>query len=286
MLSNLFSKLQNQANENLFTYSAVVVDNDAKQSAADVVADWVKVANFRIDYYCEPQQNIALARNKAVENARGNIYAFIDDDEFPEDTWLINLYNAYTKFKCDGVLGPVKPHFDRTPPSWLLKGKFCERESHKTGTILDWTLTRTGNVLINSNIFQERNIRFDPSFGLTGGEDQDFFKRMMNEGKIFVWCDEAVVFETVPPDRWKKGFYLKKYIQMGGRTGEIVRKWPLKLKFMWFIKSIILTSFYTIVLPLSVIGGQHVFMKCILKILYYINWFVGFFWRPIIKYRY
>lgn len=286
MLSDLLSKLQDQVTENLFTYSAVVVDNDINQSAKAVVADWQNKSSIIIEYFCEAEQNISLARNKAVENAQGNLIAFIDDDELPCNEWLINLFKTYHACKCDGVLGPVKPHFAGTPPSWLVRGKFCERESHKTGMVLDSQQTRTGNVLITAGIFKEENVRFDRSLGRTGGEDQDFFKRMIDDGKRFVWCNEAVAFETVPPERWKRSFYLNKYIQMGGQTGEIARKWPLKSKFIWFAKSLIFICSCSLLLPFSFLGGQHIFMKCFLRDLYYLSWLIGFLWRPIIKTRY
>ena len=38
----------------------------------------------RVKYCVEPRQNIALARNKALQNAEGDLIAFIDDDEFPD----------------------------------------------------------------------------------------------------------------------------------------------------------------------------------------------------------
>jgi hypothetical protein len=60
------------------------------------------------------------------------------------------------------------------------------------------------------------NIPIDPELGLTGGEDLDFFEKMMNNGRHFVWCDEAAVCEVVSPERWGKRFYLKRYLQMGG----------------------------------------------------------------------
>ena len=286
MLSKLLRKLQDQIGENLFTYSAVVVDNDVHHSAENIVKEWQQKSAIQINYYCEPEQNIALTRNKAIENAEGNFIAFIDDDEFPENIWLINLLKTFHSYECDGVLGPVKPHFDNTPPAWLVRGKFCERESHKTGTVLDWSQTRTGNVLIDATIFKEENMRFDPSLGRTGGEDQDFFRRTINNGKRFVWCDEAAVFETVPPERWEKSFYIRKYIQKGGRMGEIFRNRPLNLKCMWILKASLSIFFYSLALPFSILGGQHIFMNCLLKDLYYINWFIGFLWRPIIRLRY
>jgi glycosyltransferase involved in cell wall biosynthesis len=194
LLGNLLAKLQTQKVDELFSYSVLVVDNDFQQSGKSAVESFKKGAKIGIDYFVEPEQNIALARNKAVENAKGHFVAFIDDDEYPSDEWLLNLYKAYYNFNTDGVLGPVKPHFESDPPAWVIRGGFCERESFKPGFyIKDHRYTRTGNVLFNKKIFEGGKNLFDPQFGKAGGEDGNFFKRVIQQGKSFVWCDEACV---------------------------------------------------------------------------------------------
>jgi succinoglycan biosynthesis protein ExoM len=286
MLKNLLSKLQTQEIQDLFHYSIIIVDNDKFESARKTVEAHAQQSKIAITYVVEPEQNIALARNKAVDNSHGDYIAFIDDDEFPEQNWLLNLYNSLIGLNCDGVLGPVVPYFEGNPPQWLVKGGFCERKTHKTGTVLHWDDTRTGNVLLSRSIFEDKSNRFDPLFGKTGGEDQNFFMRMIDNGRCFVWCNEAVVHEIVPPERWKRGFYLRKYMQMGGRTGELAKKWSFLFKCKWFAKAMLSIGFYSLALPFSTFVGHHVFMKCLVKNIYYLSWFVGFWWRPVIKFRY
>ncbi|GAG15525.1 unnamed protein product, partial [marine sediment metagenome] len=260
---------------------AVIVDNDSKQTALSIVESFKKQSFYKIEYYVEPEQNIALARNKAVENAKGNYIAFIDDDEFPTNTWLLNLYKAYNNYNADGILGPVKPHFDEEPPSWLIKGKFCERPSYNTGTVLHWDDTRTGNVLFNRDIFMDENNRFGPEFGKTGGEDVQFFEKMIKEGRVFVWCADAPVYETVLPARLKKTFYLKKDLRIGGLTGEQARGWPNRYKYL--TKITLALAFYSVCLPFSFFFGAHAYMKYLTKFLYYAGCILGFCGWVIIR---
>ena len=133
LLKRLLEKLQEQRTNGLFSFSVVVCDNDVEQSAASVVSAARNGAAIDIIYCSESRKNIALARNKALEHARGNFIAFIDDDEFPTDDWLEKLIAACDKYRADGVLGPVRPHFDSPPPSWIIRGRFCERPEHETG---------------------------------------------------------------------------------------------------------------------------------------------------------
>ena len=246
MLENLFEKLQQQVTNDSFTYSVVVVDNDVSESAKSVVETYRKKSSFSIDYFVEPEQNISLARNKVVGSARGKFVALIDDGEYPRPNWLLNFYTTLMNTGADGLLGPVIPYYPDDTPKWIIKSKLCEIPLRRTGSVLQWLETRSGNVFLNRNIFEGLEKPFDPEFGKTGGEDQDFFKRMINDGRCFVWCNEAVVHEIVPPERWKRGFYLRKYLQMGGRTGELAKKWPFHRKGIWFAKATLSIGFYSL----------------------------------------
>jgi succinoglycan biosynthesis protein ExoM len=216
MLARLLDKLQGQDTGRLFSYSIVVVDNDAGASAAGIVEAFAKKSGVVVRYVVEPELGFAQVRNRAVATAQGDFIAFIDNDEFPDAQWLLRLYTALKAHSADGVLGPVIPHFQVDPPQWIVKGGFCERETFSTGTTMtDHVYTRTGNTLLSRTLFDGPGAPFDVQFGRTGGEDADFFKRMMNKGKTFVWCNEAPVWETVPRERMERAYVLKRALQRG-----------------------------------------------------------------------
>jgi len=212
-LKHLLEELRSQETNGLFSYSIVVVDNDQSRSAETVVAEFAASSIIPIKYCTESQQNIPLARNKAVENAEGDLIAFIDDDEFPIKRWLLTLFEALNKYGTDGVLGPVKPHFEDEPPQWVVKGKFYERASYPTGFVIDWRKGRTGNVLLKREVFGEGAQRFNPEFRT--GEDQDFFRRLIEKGHVFIWCHEAMAYEVVPPARWNRSFMIRRALLQG-----------------------------------------------------------------------
>jgi succinoglycan biosynthesis protein ExoM len=213
LLKHLLEELRGQETNGLFTYSIVVVDNDQSRSAETVVAEFAASSIIPVKYCTESQQNIPLARNKAVENAEGDLIAFIDDDEFPIKRWLLTLFEALNKYGADGVLGPVKPHFEDEPPQWVVKGKFYERASYPTGFVIDWRKGRTGNVLLKREVFGEGAQRFNPEFRT--GEDQDFFRRLIEKGHVFIWCHEAMAYEVVPPARWNRSFMIRRALLQG-----------------------------------------------------------------------
>lgn len=262
MLGELLTRLQGQITNQLFSYSVVIVDNDSEQSGRPVAESFQRKGKIRIDYHIETEKNIALARNKAVKKADGNFLALIDDDEYPTNEWLLLLYSAITKYQAAGVLGPVLPQFEVDPPAWVVKSGLCNRERFSTGTFLtNPKVTRTGNALLSKSLFIGNEMNFDPRFGLSGGEDTDFFKRMMAIGNKFVWCDEAYVYETVPAERLTREFFVKRALLRGVTNAQ-----GLPLFSMSAGKSIIAVICYGLTLPLFFFMGQGVFMMNLIRL--------------------
>ena len=214
MLERLLRKLALQETGGLFDFSVVVVDNDAAGPARETVMRLGAELGLDITYGIEPEQTIPAARNHALRLARGNYIGIIDDDEFPPQHWLITMYRAIQTFNVDGALGPVHPFFEQKPPAWLVKSGFCERPVHRTGTLLHWDQTRTGNVLLKKDVFDKHHLCFDLKFK-TGGSDREFFKQAMRAGCRFIAVEEAPVYEIVPPERWRKSYYLKRALVNG-----------------------------------------------------------------------
>ena len=259
LLKRLLDRLEQQRTDDQFVYSIIVADNDDHLSARPVVAEFAAKSQIKVTYCSEPRQNIALARNKALEHSKGNFIAFIDDDEFPETDWLLMMLRTCEDYQAAGILGPVRPYFEELPPRWLIKGRFCERPEYPTGYVMDWEKCRTGNLLFRRSILDGMPKAFRPEFG-TGGEDKDFFIRVMRQGHVFRWCNEGITYETVPQARWKRTYMLKRAMLRGrnvlklpvGRMGLVAR-------------SIMAVPAYSLMLPFTLLLGQHVFMKYCIK---------------------
>jgi succinoglycan biosynthesis protein ExoM len=209
----------------------VVVDNDAAESARPIVEARVKAGSpFPIHYAVQPQKNISLTRNKTVELATGDWLAFIDDDERAPLPWLAQLIDAAERYQADGVLGPVNPLVPSTAPDWIRRGHFYDFPRMHTGLVIPPNRLRFGNVLVKASWLRKNVAPFDPSLGLTGGEDGDLLARLQQQGARIVWCDEAIVNEPVEPSRLSLQWLLARAMRGGqdfarhamvGRYGEM-----------------------------------------------------------------
>jgi glycosyltransferase involved in cell wall biosynthesis len=285
LLERLLMGLAVQQTEGLFDFSAVVIDNDSGGPAGETVMRLKAELGMDITYGIEPEQTIPAARNHALRLAHGNYVGIIDDDEVPPHDWLVTMYRAVLEFRVDGVLGPVHPLFDQSPPAWLLKGRFCERPVVRTGTLLRWDQTRTGNVLLKKEVFDNRQLCFDEKFK-TGGSDREFFKHAMQAGCRFVAVAGAPVYEIVPPERWKKSYYLKRSLvngsnahknsagQMSGLSGAIV---PLKSTAALLV--------YAMSAPVCACLGTHVLMACLERGCHHLSRTLAVFGIELVKKR-
>lgn len=259
LLERLLRKLTDQETDGLFTFSIVVVDNDQLCSAELVVSAFAAQSPVQVLYCSESQQNICLARNKAIANADAQMIAFIDDDEFPAPGWLKCLFLACNRDGIAGVLGPVKSYFDEDAPMWVVRSGFFDRPSHPTGFVMEWQEGRTGNVLFKREILKNGELAFDPSFHRGG--DTDFFRRMIGRGSVFIWCDEAVVYEIVPPARWTRTFMLRRALLRGTITLQNPNFGPASV-----LKSAAAVAVYIPILPFALALGQHKFMNILVRL--------------------
>ena len=158
-------------------------------------------------------QNVSLSRNACLEAAAGDWLIFVDDDETVEPDWLEGHLSAARDFKADAVFGPVYPRYPVGTPNWYVAANplFQNWDWHEDGRPSH--RGRTGNTLIR----RERlgDLRFDPAFGRSGGEDHDFFQRFLAAGHHMVVTDRAKVHEFVPAERSEPGYVLKRAVRTG-----------------------------------------------------------------------
>lgn len=212
------------ARQQLAPLEIVVVDNDPAHSARATLQAWAGRLPLQTVHLPEP--NIARARNAAVAQARAEWLAFIDDDERPGPDWLARLAQTQQASEADGVLAPVLPEYGPGMPAWMREGGFFERRRLPTGSRVGLEDSRTGNVLLRARMARSLPGPFDPEFGRSGGEDTLFFSLLHRAGYRFVWCDEAVVHEPVPPERARAGWLLRRAWR-GAQTFVRVELYPL-----------------------------------------------------------
>src|SRR6266404_2743397 len=119
----------------------IVVDNGSTDETREQIAARQRQDN-RIRYIVEPRPGIAHARNRALEEARGEYLAFIDDDAWADKNWLVNLISPIGSVRPEPecVVGPVSLVWEDTRPDWFpdrFESLLCRYEMGDTPRFLD-----------------------------------------------------------------------------------------------------------------------------------------------------
>lgn len=189
----------------------VVVENDDHHHP--VVREIVEAADLEVDLLLEPRLGIPFARNSGVARAEGaDLIAFVDDDEVAPSDWLRTHLAALDLYEADVTTGPVLPRFAHVPPRWVETSGLYDRRRWRTGHVR--TEAYTGNLVCDARVLG--HAPFDTSLALTGGSDTELFRRLARAGVRIIWVDEAPVWETVPPERTRLGWILRRGFRYGG----------------------------------------------------------------------
>ncbi|MEP0916524.1 hormogonium polysaccharide biosynthesis glycosyltransferase HpsE [Leptolyngbya sp. DQ-M1] len=88
-LPALLDKLQSQQNTESIRWEVLIVDNNSTDNTAEVVqayqSKW-KTCDLR--YVLERKQGAAIARWRAIQEAKGAFIGFLDDDNLPAEDWV------------------------------------------------------------------------------------------------------------------------------------------------------------------------------------------------------
>lgn len=179
----------------------VVVDNDQVPSAQATVEALALEAPFPVTYVHEPNPGVANARNAALERAKGEFIAFLDDDEEAPPGWLAALIAAQKRFEADVVFGPVR---GRAPARVTRHRNYLERFFSREGPAKAEVLDHyygCGDSLIRRAALPDPNRPFSAIRNYIGGEDDLLFAQMKDAGAVFAWEPAAWVWEDPVPAR-------------------------------------------------------------------------------------
>lgn len=114
--------LQQQVQTEGITWEVLVIDNNSTDKTAEVVANfaknWQNISAIR--YVFEPQQGTTYARKRAIQEAKSELVAFLDDDNLPSQNWVLEAYQFSKEHPQAGAYGGnIHAKLDREPPAYF-----------------------------------------------------------------------------------------------------------------------------------------------------------------------
>lgn len=210
-LPGVIASLANQRTEGAFSYELLIVDNASIDSTPHVAQSEVANANLPMHYVCEDTPGVSAARNRGIQEARGEWVAFCDDDQLADPQWLAELFELARRKECRVVGGAV--HLVRTnqdTDGQSLGDSANERLSSYLENLLApggrsqrvkrfsrRDALNSGNQMVHRTVFGQVGVYNESC--REGGEDTDWFLRLIAAG-IEAWFTPTAVMRHLVPD--------------------------------------------------------------------------------------
>ncbi len=201
-LRTALSSLINQETDCKFTYEILVIHTNSP-GTVDAIEAVAQQADIPVRSVHESRRGQVVARNRGIDEVRGEWLALFDDDQTAEPTWLKGLWNIAHEKDAKNVGGVL--HL-RLPDD-------CDREfspkcRRMLGETVGWQTAQpytiqegpgSGNQMIHRSVFEQIG-KYDESFTLRG-YDSDIYRRMRMANVRSWYTPEAVGYHHIPADR-------------------------------------------------------------------------------------
>ena len=97
----------------------IIVDNNSNDETAAVSEVFWKRYPDQFRYLKEPVQGLSFARNSGIRASLAGLIAFVDDDIFFDQDWLVEMLHLFETTDAMGAGGKSIPRFEGGTPSWI-----------------------------------------------------------------------------------------------------------------------------------------------------------------------
>ena len=198
-----------------FAWEVVVVDNNSTDETPEKVRKFAENSELIVRYVKEKKQGLSHARNKGVAEARGRYLHFTEDDEIADKNLIREIYGTFKTYKCDCVGGRIYLKCEEKMPTWLIEELwgFLGYLNYGDNTLQmdEQRYPFGGNMTFSREVFKRIGL-FNVNLGrkgkeLLGGEEVDFFRRLLSSGGKGVYQPKALVYHIISQSRLKKNYF-------------------------------------------------------------------------------
>ena len=206
-------------------WEVLIADNNSSDATSEVAKDFCGRYPDRFRYVFERRPGKSYALNSAIQQARGDVIAFVDDDVSMEPTWLGNLIAEFCSGDWAGIGGRILPQWPCAPPSWFPEEGWSVRAplgifdlGVEARPLTDAPFG--ANMAIRRRVFEKHGLfRTDlgpgPNNKVRNNEDTEFGRRLLTAGERIKYAPAALVYHPVDRNRLHKHYFLTWWFNKG-----------------------------------------------------------------------
>lgn len=211
------------------TLTLLVVDNNSTDETCDVIESF-KSSPFATEHSFVPlfetRQGHTFSRNCAIEESKGNLILWTDDDVLVKPDWVQRYVDAANEqTDCDFWGSQIEPDFEGGRPEWInstwdiVQGCFAARDlGDQPVELTAEQLPYGANFAIRGDV--QRGNLFETHLGrranqVLGEDELDLMRRLLEKGHRGSWIPAAVVQHLIPTSRSTREYVYDYFVGQG-----------------------------------------------------------------------
>lgn len=205
-------------------WELLIIDNGCHDSTPDLLTRHIWPDGWQVRVVRENTLGLSNARNRAIASARGDYVIFMDDDETPDPDWLCAFERLIWDKRPDAFGGRIRVLFEDARPPWLTDEILgFLGELNRADTVAPLTEPHTsfygGNFGVHVSVCR-RIGNFDTFLGRkgannTGGEEVDFYRRLLDAGMKVWWTPDAIIYHRILASKLRRNYFLDLHFRQG-----------------------------------------------------------------------
>jgi glycosyltransferase involved in cell wall biosynthesis len=191
--------IQSILNQTFNDYEIVVVDDGSTDATKSIIDEFTKQFPNKIRYIYQDNSGVSIARNTAINNAKGEFIAFLDSDDYSAKN---RLEEEIRIIESDSRIGLVHANVTKVDGNGKVIETDLRAKQYLSGNIFEHLFLRKANIACSTVLFRKsccnRIGLFDVHLTKLGCEDRDFWLRLSKEYKI-VYIDKILSFYRITP---------------------------------------------------------------------------------------
>lgn len=193
-------------------YEILLIDNNCTDNTVSECKRFqANYPHVRYSYFLEQQQGLSFARNRGIQEAKGDYCVFLDDDAYVQPDYIKNLKRNLIQYpKTVAFGGKITPLYESGhEPEWISPRLIPIMSAIDKGpNVVEFTgksYPIGANMGFKKDCFNKIGL-FDTALGRTkknmlGGEEKDIFDRLHRQNMQILYFPNVAVQHVIPNAR-------------------------------------------------------------------------------------
>jgi glycosyltransferase involved in cell wall biosynthesis len=197
------------------TLEVIVTANACTDNTLNLLIEYQKTFPYSLKFFDEIKPGANIARNRCLQEAKGEILAIVDDDVQFDKEWLVGLVESFENFSVDIVGGRILLWWEAVkPPEWLNPQLEILLSAYDLGNEViqvDLPGPIAANLAFRRHVYEQLGFMHtgiqNKNNKINRGDEVEYLYRAKKAGFKAMYVPKALVHHWVSPNKLSSNFF-------------------------------------------------------------------------------